>query len=468
MNSATTINATVIQPTPWQAKIMAVPEEINLFLLGGRGSGKTYLICLEIIRRAERYPGNSRTLVLRRTATSLQEFKFQMLELLELRYGRGNVQSNAQAGYFKTPDGSLIQCGHLESKTDVLRWQGQSYDCIVFDEFGQLPSMQLYDLMLASLRTTGPAPTRVICAGNPGGLNHGAIVRRFLRSRKPWQAHTDELTGHRYLIVPGTMDDNPLLPASYKTQLGGIAATDPGLHAAWVSGDWDSIQGEFFAGVWDPDRIVIPSFDHGLPPHLARASRLAIDWGSTAPAVALWLTNIGRAPLEVRSLAGGIRTLAAGSWLVYEELSTAEPSDPNRGDGTSAGAFAIEVRECCARWKVQARGVMDSSTFASASKDQATVAALFRAERVRVRPAKKKGRRAPRLAQIRQLLANAGTSKPGLYFTANCSYSLETIPSLPRSTRNPEDTDPRAPDHALDALSYGIVGSGSGFTVRNG
>lgn len=466
MNSTAATAATVIQPTPWQAKIMAVPEEINLFLLGGRGSGKTYLICLEIIRRAERYPGNSRTLVLRRTATSLQEFKFQMLELLELRYGRGNVQSNAQAGYFKTPEGSLIQCGHLESKTDVLRWQGQSYDLLVFDEFGQLPSMQLYDLMLASLRTTGPAPTRVICAGNPGGFNHGAIVRRFLRSRDPWQAHTDEPTGHSYLIVPGTMDDNPLLPDSYKRQLGGIAATDPGLHAAWVAGDWDSIQGEFFAGVWDVDRIVIPSFDHGLPPHLARASRLAIDWGSTAPAVCLWLAKC-QAPFEVRSLAGGKRILPVGSWLVYDELSTAEPSDPNRGDGTSGGAFAIEVRERCARWKVPPRGVMDSATFASAAKDQATVAALFKAERVRVRPAKK-GRRAPRLAQIRQLLANAGTNKPGLYFTANCSYSLETIPSLPRSTRNPEDTDPRSADHALDALSYGIVGTGGGSRVLQG
>ena len=166
-------------------------------------------------------------------------------------------------------------------------------------------------------------------------------------------------------------------------------------------------------------------------------------------------------------MAGGTCILPAGSWLVYDELSTTEPSDPNRGDGTGAGAFAIEVRERCARWKVQPCGVMDSSTFASASKDQATVAALFKAERVRVRPAKK-GRRAPRLAQIRQLLANAGTSKPGLYFTANCSYSLETIPSLPRSTRNPEDTDPRAPDHALDALSYGIVGGGGRSAIVQG
>ena len=46
-----------------------------------------------------------------------------------------------------------------------------------------------------------------------------------------------------------------------------------------------------------------------------------------------------------------------------------------------------------------------------------------------------------------------------------CRYFLETVPTLPRDAKNADDTDPAAPDHALDALEYGIAGSATGHAA---
>lgn len=50
----------VIEPTPFQAKVMAVPEMVDLFLGGGRGGGKSHNISLLILRHLELYRGKAR------------------------------------------------------------------------------------------------------------------------------------------------------------------------------------------------------------------------------------------------------------------------------------------------------------------------------------------------------------------------------------------------------------------------
>jgi hypothetical protein len=52
-----------------------------------------------------------------------------------------------------------------------------------------------------------------------------------------------------------------------------------------------------------------------------------------------------------------------------------------------------------------------------------------------------------------------------LFVADRCRYFLETVPTLPRDPKNADDTDPAAPDHALDALEYGIAGSATGHAA---
>jgi len=46
---------------------------------------------------------------------------------------------------------------------------------------------------------------------------------------------------------------------------------------------------------------------------------------------------------------------------------------------------------------------------------------------------------------------------PFIRFTSNCINAIETIPSLVRSSRNPEDVNTDGEDHIADALRYALM-----------
>lgn len=52
-------------PTPWQDRVLAVPEHLNLAMLGGRGSGKTTALALLVLRHCVQYEDWARVLILR-------------------------------------------------------------------------------------------------------------------------------------------------------------------------------------------------------------------------------------------------------------------------------------------------------------------------------------------------------------------------------------------------------------------
>ena len=47
--------------------------------------------------------------------------------------------------------------------------------------------------------------------------------------------------------------------------------------------------------------------------------------------------------------------------------------------------------------------------------------------------------------------------RPGLYISRACRYFWETVPSLPRDPRRPDDIDTRANDHGIDSARYGAL-----------
>src|SRR3546814_11334660 len=71
-----------------------------------------------------------------------------------------------------------------------------------------------------------------------------------------------------------------------------------------------------------------------------------------------------------------------------------------------------------------------------------------------------KGTRKAGWERMRTLLSQAGSpDRPGLYISTRCRYAWDTLPTLPRDARDVEDVDSDAPDHAADAIRYGIIRS---------
>lgn len=47
--------------------------------------------------------------------------------------------------------------------------------------------------------------------------------------------------------------------------------------------------------------------------------------------------------------------------------------------------------------------------------------------------------------------------KPGLYVSRACDYFWSTVPYLARDEKRVEDVDSSGPDHAADAVRYGLM-----------
>src|SRR5690554_7432133 len=67
------------QLSTWQKRAMQVPESIDLFLGGGRGGGKSFLLAALFLRHCEQHKDRARCLVLGRPFFALQDLEAEFL-----------------------------------------------------------------------------------------------------------------------------------------------------------------------------------------------------------------------------------------------------------------------------------------------------------------------------------------------------------------------------------------------------
>ena len=442
--------SSTIRPTPFQARVLDIPEDHNILLGGGRGGGKSFAMQLLILRHCDQYRRDAKVLITRKRLKSLYQFAEELRFLFRGAYGR-SVSYNANDSMFRLPNGATVQLAHCESSTalaDVA--QGMTYSLICVDEAGEGPPIQTIDQLGLALR--GKTPLRVVLAANPGGVNHSTLAERYVLTRTPWIPF--EYAEQDWVYCPSTIDDNPHLPEAYHRNFAILKKTDPALYHAHRHGDWSRIVGDYFQGVWTSDLILD---HHDLPPDCFRSLRLSIDWGSAAPcATVLGGRTIGDVRLP------DDRVIPGNSWVIYDEHVEHDPNNFARGTGRSPGQIAPAIFRLCERNHVKARGVIDSAASAKiAGRYQSSITEMFRTAGVRVISGRKAPRR-DRHEKLKQLMVNRE-----FWVASRCRFWLSTVPNLPRSPRDPEDVDTNANDHALDATAY-LLGGQAPQAVQRG
>ena len=53
-----------------------------------------------------------------------------------------------------------------------------------------------------------------------------------------------------------------------------------------------------------------------------------------------------------------------------------------------------------------------------------------------------------------RIQASLSGEGPGMFFCENCTASIDLLPVLPRSEKDPEDVDTEAEDHNYDEIRY--------------
>ncbi|QIB66973.1 phage terminase large subunit [Kineobactrum salinum] len=445
------------QLSPWQAQAMSVPESMDLFLGGGRGPGKTYTLAAMFLRHAEQHGPRARCLVVRKSFPGLQDIEAEFLEYFTAVYGSA-LRHDGQKHRFTLPGGATIQLDQLEREPDFQKYQGKSFSHIAVDESGQYASPVLVDRLRSSLRAPVGVPVRFFILANPGGQGHHWLVRRYAQ-RASWKPYVCPATGADFVTISATYRDNEFIDRDkYAKNLMAACATDPELAKAWLDGDWSVLRGAYFSNVIDEHRNMVEPWPK-LPPRRGYDpyddvepwhTYLAHDFGSAAPSVTYLCAESPGAEWE------GF-FYPRGSIVLVAEEATVHPDDDNQGLGLTVPDQASRILSMCKRWECDPRGVADDAIFNKTGSQSGSIGDEFRRAGVSFSRAKK-GARISGWQVMRRLLSDAGQpDKPGLYISRSCRYWWQTVPSLPRDHRNPEDVDSTAPDHAADACRYALT-----------
>lgn len=448
-----------LQFNPFQQRVLLLPEEVDAFLGGGRGGGKSFSLGLLALRHVEQYGPAARILYIRRTYKGLADFELISRDLFGKVYG-GAARYNSAEHVWRFPNGGYMELGQLESHADYAKYQGRTFTLLMVDEAGQYPDPGLIDLLRSNLRGPLDVPIRAIVAANPGGVGHHWLAKRYVFKTAPWTPFDEEKSGRLWVYAPSTFSDNQFIDrAQYADQLRSSCPDDAELLRAWVDGDWAIARGAYFASVIDEKRNAIDPWP-AIPKLPYRGygeggghwpTYLAHDFGSSAPSVTYVMVKSpgGEGPDG--------KFYPRDSLIVVDELATCKRDRPGEGLGWTVPILAEEIVAMCKRWGIRPEGVADDAIFAKSGHGSGSIADEFTRCGVRFRPAKK----ADRLTGwniMRRLLADAGKPDvPGLYVSRACEYFWSTVPYLARDQKRVEDVDSSGPDHGADAIRYGCL-----------
>lgn len=239
---------------------------------GARGGGKSWAVRQKSMLLALNYAG-IKILILRRTYPELRENHIRPLQKLL----KDIAEYKETEKVFNFPNGSRIKFGYCDSEADTLQYQGQEYDIIFIDEATQFTEYQ-FQTLTACLRGANSFPKRIYLTCNPGGVGHNWVKRLFID--KHYKGSEDAAD---YRFIKAGVYDNPALLQHDKGYVKMLENLSPRLQKAWLYGDWDIFEGQFFE---EFDREIHICSPFPIPPHW-RIYR-TMDYGLDMLAV-LWI-----------------------------------------------------------------------------------------------------------------------------------------------------------------------------------
>lgn len=433
----------VFAPNPGPQTDFLASVEREVLFGGSAGGGKSYALLADPMR----YFGNRNFngIILRRTNDELRELIWKSQELYPKAYPGAKWQEKKSQWVF--PSGAKLWMTYLERDEDVLRYQGQAFSYIAFDELTQHSSPFAWNYMRSRLRTTDPElPLFMRATTNPGGPGHAWVKRMFIDPAPAGKrfAATDIDTGDTLMypeshekagqplfyrrFIPATLKDNPYLmeDGQYEANLLSLPEMQ---RRQLLEGDWTIADGAAF-----------PEFRQNT--HVVEPFEIPSEWR------------------RFRSCDYGYSSYSAVHWFAidpsYETLYVYRELYLSKHTGKDLGAAVLEAE----RGETIQYGVLDSSCWHNRGQIGPSIAEEMIAMGCRWRPSDRTaGARVAGKNQLHQRLkVDEETGVPGIVFFNNCRQIIADLPVIPSDPKGTDDIDPRyASDHAYDSVRYGVM-----------
>lgn len=321
-------------------------------------------------------------------------------------------------------NGSVIIFGHINNDKDVYNYQGAEFDAIGIDELQHFKEW-VFDFLMTRLRTSKPGwKPCFFGTGNPGGIWHGWIKRRWVeREFRPNEP------GDEYEFIMSTIYDNPALLNNDPNYVKRLEALDEQQKKAFLHGDWDIFDGQYYAE-WNPNIHIVKPFK--IPEAWKKVR--CLDYWYTNPTSILWITED---PTDGTVYV--YRQARNTKWLYQDVI------DQIKGHSPEDEIYLWTVADPALR----ARTADTGQTFFDI------------AERNKIYIIPGDNDRLSGAQMIRQLLQpyeelHPNGAKAGLQIFENCTSLIKTLPALQFDKVKVEDVDTNGDDHDFDALKYGL------------
>ena len=436
----------VWKPQPRQAVFMARPEYEALYG-GAAGGGKSDALVIEALRQVD-IP-HYKALILRKTFPQLAELIDKTLNYYPRAYPKARYNGGSHTWTF--PSGAKIIFGAMQYTKDRVKYQGQAYDFIAFDELTHF-TFEEYSYLFSRNRPNGPG-TRVYirATANPGGVGHGWVKERFITAAPPMRPISEEVSWRepdgtvrtrqqKRIFVPSSVFDNPALLRNDPQYVQRLASMPEAERKALLYGDWDTFSGQVFTE-WRNDS---EHYEDRINTHVIAPFRVprdwaiwcGLDWGYSRPfSVGWYAVDRERRMYRIREYYGCTGTPNQGVRMepaeVAREIRRIEAEDPNLRDRRISR-------------------VGDPAIWGSDGTE--SIGALMERERVyfeRGDHARIDGK-----MQVHHRLAFDEEGIPMLYVFSTCRHFIRTVPALVYDEKDVEDIDTDGEDHIYDELRY--------------
>ena len=335
------------------------------------------------------------------------------------------------------PNGSRILFRFCDAEKDAERFQGTEVDILFIDEATHQSEEKMKKLT-ACVRGVNDFPKRIYFTANPGNEGHAWVKRLFIDRKYQKNENPDD-----YMFIQSLVTDNKALMESNPDYIRQLEALPPKLRKAWLEGNWDIFEGQFFEDFRDDiDNYTSRQWTHVIEPFdIPESWKIyrSFDWGYNKPFSCMWFAvNHDGVVYHILELYGCTET-------------------PNEGvKWTPPQVFAeIHRIETEHRWlkgkKIQ--GIADPAIWDAETGE--SIAETAAKHQVFFTPGDHK--RIPGWLQCHYYLAFDENGFPMFYVFSNCKNFIRTIPLLQYDEHKPEDIDTDGEDHIADAWRYFLM-----------
>ena len=440
----------IFAPNPGPQTDFLAASEREVLFGGAAGGGKSYSLLADPMR----YFSNAAFsgLILRRTNDELRQLVSESQELYPKAYPGSKWQEKKSQWTF--PSGARLWMTYLERPEDVMRYQGQAFCWIGWDELTQHPTSYSYLYILSRLRTTDPSlPLCVRATTNPGGPGHAWVKKMFIDPAPAGQSFdaTDLDTGQvlRYpdrhekagqalfqrRFIPSKLSDNPYLAedGQYEANLLSLPENQ---RRQLLDGDWAVADGAAFSEFKQSVHVVDP-FD--IPENWTRFR--SADYGYSSYSAVHWY-----------AIDPAYETL-----IVYRELYVSKHTGKDLGKAVLDAEQGDSIKF----------GILDSSCWHNRGSTGPSIAEEMIAMGCKWRPSDRTaGARVAGKNQLHQRLkVDEDTEQPGIVFFNTCRQIIADLPVIPSCPKGTDDIDQRyASDHTYDSIRYGVMSRPRAFS----